>query len=297
MVLANPGLAEARHAPGPEPLWNESWYLDFWNEDAGLGGYIRMGLYPNLGRSWFWACLVGPDRPLVTVIDHEAQLPKAPGLELRASGLWSDFIVETPMQHMTVGFEAFGVAMTDPIEAYNKGWGDPVPLGFDLEWETEGEPFSYEVTTRYEVPCRVHGEILVGHETINFDGWGQRDHSWGVRDWWSFGWCWNAGRLDDHTPFHSTIIDDLGFSSGSVGAEAAPIVAGALSADLDADGLAQSAKLRLDDLYLAVEPVAWAPVLLTGPEGQVARLPRALVRYRAGDGRRGAGWVEFNQPQ
>ena len=34
------------------------------------------------------------------------------------------------------------------------------------------------------------------------DGHGQRDHSWGVRDWWAFGWCWAAARLDDGTRVH-----------------------------------------------------------------------------------------------
>ena len=34
------------------------------------------------------------------------------------------------------------------------------------------------------------------------DGQGQRDHSWGVRDWWAFGWCWCSLRLDDGTRVH-----------------------------------------------------------------------------------------------
>lgn len=288
---------EARHPPGDDALWNESWYLDFWTPDGTLGGYIRLGLYPNLGVSWYWACLVREGHPLVTVIDNEAPLPKAPGLELRASGLWTDLIVETPLDHMTVGLEAFGVALDDPTEVYGKGWGDREALGFDLEWETDGTPFGYDITDRYEIPCRVHGEILVGNETIDFDGHGQRDHSWGVRDWWSFGWCWNAGRLEDGTPFHSTIIGDLAWSTGYVGADARPVDAAAVSTELDAEGLANSARLRLDDLYLAVEPVAWSPVLLTSSDGRVSRFPRALVRYTAADGRVGAGWLELNQPQ
>ena len=37
-------------------------------------------------------------------------------------------------------------------------------------------------------------------------GQGQRDHSWGVRDWWAFGWCWAAARLDDGTRVH--MVDD-----------------------------------------------------------------------------------------
>ncbi len=86
------------------------------------------------------------------------------------------------------------------------GRGDQVPMGLDLEWETDGEPYHYVRTTRYEVPCRVHGEILLGSETIELDGWGQRDHSWAPRDWWQFGWVWTAGRLSDGTRFHASDI-------------------------------------------------------------------------------------------
>ena len=47
--------------------------------------------------------------------------------------------------------------------------------------------------------------IQYGDEVIDFDGVGQRDHSWGAsRDWWANTWCWNAGRLEDNTRFHTT---------------------------------------------------------------------------------------------
>lgn len=286
---------ERRHEPGSEEFWNESWYLDFWNEDATMGGYIRMGLYPNLGVTWYWACLVRAGQPLVTVIDNEAPLPRAPGLELRTSGLWTDLIVETPLDHMTVGLEAFGVALDDPTEVYRKGWGDREALGFDLEWETEGTPFPYEVTTRYEIPCRVHGEILVGQERIDFEGWGQRDHSWGVRDWWSFDWCWNAGRFDDGVPFHSFASTDIGWSTGYVGEDAAQLDSAAVTADFDSEGLARAARLRLDAVEVGVVPQLWSPVLCVAPDGRTSRFPRALSRYTRDDGVPGAGWIEFNQ--
>ena len=41
---------ERAHAPGEERLWGESWYFDFTNREGTLGGYVRLGLYPNLGR-------------------------------------------------------------------------------------------------------------------------------------------------------------------------------------------------------------------------------------------------------
>ena len=44
--------------------------------------------------------------------------------------------------------------------------------------------------------------MRVGDETIELRGVGQRDHSWGARDWWSAEWMWSAGHLDDGTRFH-----------------------------------------------------------------------------------------------
>ncbi len=38
---------EARHTPDAEELWNESYYCDFVNADGSLGGWLRLGLYPN----------------------------------------------------------------------------------------------------------------------------------------------------------------------------------------------------------------------------------------------------------
>ena len=119
---------ELAHPPGDERLWGESWYFDFTDRDGTLGGYVRLGLYPNLGVAWYWACLVGEGRPLVTVIDHEVALPKAPSLEIRADGLWADHIVETPFDHMTLGCEAFAISVDDPAEVYGDLRGDRVPV-------------------------------------------------------------------------------------------------------------------------------------------------------------------------
>ena len=199
---------ELAHPPGDERLWGESWYFDFTDRDGTLGGYVRLGLYPNLGVAWYWACLVGEGRPLVTVIDHEVALPKAPSLEIRADGLWADHIVETPVRPHDARVRGLRrSSVDDPAEVYGDLRGDRVPFGFDLEWETDrGGLYPWIGTTRYEVSCNVHGEILVGDETIEFDGIGQRDHSWGVRDWWNLGWVWTAGGLEDGTRFHTARI-------------------------------------------------------------------------------------------
>ncbi|HEX2578057.1 MAG TPA: hypothetical protein VHK88_17040 [Aquihabitans sp.] len=294
---------EARHQAGGEQLWSESYYLDFFDPERGIGGYVRLGLCEGLGRAWYWGCVVGPDRPLVTVIDHDVPLPPARSLEIRTEGLWADYTVETPLDHVTVGLEAFGVGVDDAGEVYGALRGDRVPLGFDLEWETDGGTYAYPGVTRYEVPCRVHGEVLVGDERIELDGFGQRDHSWGVRDWWSMAWSWTAGRLDDGTRFHGTSVDIDGtpiFGTGYVQPPGGALV-GTDRAErgqvLGAHGFPTSATWRVGDLDLELEPVAFSPVLLEAPDGRTSRFPRAWTTFRAADGRTGHGWTEWNQPQ
>lgn len=299
-----PTADEARHPVGSDPLWSESYYLDFVDEAQGVAGYVRLGLCTGIGRAWYWACLVGPDRPLVTVIDHDVPLPTAPSLEIRTEGLWADLTVETPLDHVSVGVEAFAVGVDDPSEVYGDLRGDRVPFGLDLEWETDGgPPYPYPGVDRYEVPCRVHGEVLVGQEVLEIDGWGQRDHSWGPRDWWSIEWSWTAGRLDDGTRFHGLSVDlggqtvyRTGYTQGP-GGLLVPTDDVARSQRLGDHGLPVEGTWQVADLDLRVEPVAFSPVLLEAPDGRLSRFPRAWTRFEAADGRTGHGWTEWNQPQ
>jgi hypothetical protein len=291
---------EAAHAPGEERLWNESWYFDFLDAGATFGGYVRIGLVPNLGVCWYWACVVGADRPLVAVVDHEVPLPASPSLEVRSDGLWADHNVEEPLARWSLGLEAHGVRLDDPADAYRGARGDPTPLGFDLEWETDGEVFRHPPgLDRYEVPCRVHGEVLLGDERIELDGVGQRDHSWGVRDWWSVGWCWSAIRMADGTRLHGVQAtggaDGVGYVQGG-GREPAMITDVEAAPVLGEEEIPTSVQLRIADHDLTVAPVAWAPVRLDSPEGRVARFPRGLVRVADRRGTTGAGWIEFGQP-
>lgn len=296
---------EQRHTPDDTPLWNESYYFDWFAEDLSVGGYARIGFYPNLRRVWYWACLVGPDRPLVTVIEHDVELPRsATSLELRHDGLWADHVVESPHEHMSINLESFGLVLDDPAEVYGDCRGERVPFGFELDFFTDRAAYLWPpVTPRYEIPCRVHGQILVGQERIEFDGWGQRDHSWGAaRDWWSMGWNWTAGRLEDGTRWHSAggFFPD---NDWGVAYELAPNSEDfaehdqvRIDVEEGAERLPTSSRTRFGDLDLHYEPLAFSPVLLVHDDGRQARFPRAMVRVTAADGRVGGGWAEWNQP-
>jgi hypothetical protein len=292
---------ERSHPPGAESLWNESWYFDVASDDGSLGGYVRIGRYPNLGVVSYWACLVGVGRPLVTVIDHEVPLPAGDSLELRADGLWADHNCEEPLARWSLGLEAFAVSMDDPTEVYRGGYGDRIPFGFDLEWETDGEPFGYPAgLDRYEIPCRVHGEVLVGDERLELAGPGQRDHSWGVRDWWATEWCWTAFHLDDGSHWHGVVIlPEQAASIGYVQRPGQPLATvSGLGIDVDAgtDGLANAVRFDVDGVEVSFTPTAWAPVLLVSPTGRRSRFARGYGRFRTAAGADGLGWLELNQP-
>jgi hypothetical protein len=304
-----PGLTaadERHHPPGEGKLWSESWYFDFATRDGTLGGYVRLGLYPNQSTCWYWACVVGEGRRLVTVIDHGVAPPRRPLLEVRNDGLWADHTIEVPFDHVTLGCEAFALRLDDPADVYGPMLGDRVPFGLDLEWETDGHVYPYPGgVTRYEVPCLVHGEVAVGDERIELDAVGQRVHSWGGRDWWTLSWTWTAGWLEDGTRFHGTALRHVGevvaYFPGYVqppGGPMARVGRTAATTEVGREGLPVAATMTLGDLSLEVSPVAFAPVLLASPDGRTSRLPRALCRFRdPATGRSGVGWTEWSQPQ
>lgn len=305
--MTTPGpAADARdeepHPPGTGSLWSESYYLDFFDPERQLAGYVRMAFLPNLGKVWYWACVVRPGRPLVIVIDHEIELPADRSREIRAAGLRAGYDVRTPLGLVALGLETSASSLDDPVAAYRGLQGEHVPLGLDLAWETDGATYPYPGVDRYEVPCRVHGEIRVGSETIQLDGWGQRDHSWGERDWWSTAWSWTAGRLEDGTRFHGTSVDHGGvpvFGTGYVQPPGAPMVGTDIairSEELGPEGLPTAAVWQIADLEMTHRPVVFAPVLLTAADGRESRFPRAWTTVNTSDGRTGHTWTEWNQP-
>ncbi|HMT62545.1 MAG TPA: hypothetical protein PKA24_16900, partial [Microthrixaceae bacterium] len=119
---------EGRHQPGSERLWNESYYFDWFQPDGSLGGYVRVGFLPAQQVVWYWACLVGPDRSLVTVVEHDVPLPaSASSLELRGPGLWADHVIDEPLDRLTLSLESFGLVVDDPADMYRSPRGEIVP--------------------------------------------------------------------------------------------------------------------------------------------------------------------------
>lgn len=170
---------EHPHSTQSDPDWVEAWLLDVVAGDASLAMSIEVALVPAERRAVFHLGLIRPERSLVTVSEQEIPPPSGTRMEMRAPALWVDMGVQTPMHHVTVDVEAFGVELDNPNDVYEGARGNRIPVGCELEWELDGDVVAGRNATSYELPCVVHGEVLVGHDVIEIDGWGWRSHRWG----------------------------------------------------------------------------------------------------------------------
>ncbi|HEY2161691.1 MAG TPA: phosphotransferase [Solirubrobacteraceae bacterium] len=295
---------EGRHAQGPEPLWNESWYFDAVSDDESLGVYVRLGRLPNQGICLYTAAICGPGRPSLMVVDPRAPLPgfDDDSQAIETDVLSAEQLCERPLERFRVRLHGVGASYDDQSAPLRGDPGDPVDVELDLVWETDGIPYAWRQTSRYEIPCRVTGRVRVGGEEIVFAGPGQRDHSWGSRDWWAFDWMWSALHLDDGTHTHAVAIPQLpGFGVGYVqrGESIAEVSSVEATETIAGDGLIESARIvsRLPELSIEVEPLGFGALRLEAPDGRVSLFPRAMCRVRTTDGRTGSGWVEWNRVQ
>ena len=296
---------EKAHPPGGEPLWSESWYWDFADEGQGLGGWIRLGLIPNQGHAWINALICGPGIPTVALLDFHAPLPVDPNA-LSSGGIQMRHGATVPLQQYRVEISGPAQSFEDPAALLRGEPGHPSRLAMDLTWTTAGTPYAYRITSRYEIPCTVSGSVTVDDRTFDVHAVaGQRDHSNGVRDWWSMDWVWSALHLEDGTHLHGVdlrIPDLPPVSAGYVQRPGEPVVettAVTARATFADSGLPLTTTLSMQpgDLEVAVSVRGHAPVRLDSPEGRVSLFPRAWATVTTADGRRGVGWLEWNRNQ
>ncbi len=317
---------EGRHLPGTDQFWGESWYHDFAAADGSYGGYLRLGLYPNQKVAWSWIYLVRAGRPLVVVRDHTVPCPefvsKSDDSQVLVRSLVKSQVNSRadsahagsstwepvqPLQSYRILASGNGIELANPADAFlsvndEPETGPPVAVELDLTWTGVTPPYAYTMTTRFEQSAWVDGTIRIGDDSLTVHCPGQRDHSWGTRDWWLFGWVWCSGRLDDGTWWHSvrSIVPKLDiFQTGYIvtpDMTLTPVSEVGIEYALDADQLPRHGTLTVGDLVLDWEAQLSAPVLLVSPEGKQSRLPRALCRFTTADGRTGTGWIEFNFP-
>lgn len=295
--------AECPHQRGTEPFWNESWYFDGVSADPEIGVYVRLGNVPNQGSCLYTVAVVRPGRPTVMVTDYTGPAPDMEPRRQIVNGTDYQAVQEcvTPLADYRIQFDGAAQQYDSDIAVLRAEAGTPVELTLDLRWVTDDVPYAWRASTRYEIPCRVEGSVVIDGQSITVSGPGQRDHSWGSRDWWANDWMWTAFHLTDGTRVHAVTLPELpGFSVGYIqkDGEVTELTTGSSTYELPADALVSSAVLTLGDpadpLVVEVSPRGFGPLRLEAPDGRVTHFQRAMAEFRTTDGRTGVGWIEWN---
>lgn len=186
---------EGVHRPGTQVNWNESRYLDFWDPQRQVGGWLRIGARPNANYAEMSACVYLPDGRVAFAFDRASI--EANGL-VAGGQTWE--VVE-PWRTTRVGYVGTMSlfddpwVLTDPKTAFRTS--PQADVAIDLVAATEGLHAAMgqdqdqhhliflpgQADFHYQHMARVTGTVRLDDETLVVDGRGGKDHSWGPRNW------------------------------------------------------------------------------------------------------------------
>lgn len=298
---------ELPHVAGTERDWNESWYFDFVDETQGLAGWVRLGMTPNIRGNWYLAAITRAGQPTIIVSDFGAPAPDM-DLRLKTDSLEATHEVLEPLKKFRITLHGAARVFEKAADSLRRSEGLPGHIELDLTYDTDGVPYKYRLATRYEIPCRVSGMVKVnGGTALRVSrAPGQRDHSFGVRDWWAMDWVWSSIHLDDGHHIHATelrLSQGVRMGMGYVQHHdlCSEIKTVTTEEELDSDGLTIGSRMVVtaqgleDEFLITISPVDHTPVTLISEDGRRSAFDRSWVKVSVADGRTGVGWLEWNR--
>ena len=334
---------EKTHPPGPHKHWNESFYLNFFDDREQWSGASRISFSPNQGFADGFICMFFPDGATGFIrtweaCDHHSN---------RSSVSTIEHMCLEPFERWRLRYEGPIYYFADPASMgdFAQSVLTDLPtrqISLDLEFSALHEPFDFHASMKkgllsssellgklrpsyflghlgpairkmklirtmsgaqhYEHAGRISGTIKIDGETSDINGYGQRDHSWGVRDMRvPNAWRWFSCQFADELCFNATEVKLLAFrvSGGYVYHEgrSEPLADWSLEAEMDKSGrwgktvslslTAQSGK----QFQINGEAAANIPVIVnTG--GYVGMVNEARARF-SWNGKTAYGISEF----
>ena len=193
---------EFTHSPGPEINFNESVYVNAFDDETGIGGWMRLGNRVNERYAELSVVLYLPDNRLAVQF---ARPPIVSNDAFDAGGL--KFDVKQPMRQLAASYTGDLMIvenaqdLRDPARLFANAPREHAEVIWDLKTISPahgGEPVSDDQPTMYgrdfslghfnQHVC-VTGHMRVGDLTWPVNpGHGWRDHSWGPRWWTNIVW-------------------------------------------------------------------------------------------------------------
>lgn len=312
---------EYTHQPDEAENYNESMYLNAFDIGLQGGGWFRLGNRVNEGYAEMSVCIYLPDGRVGFMFDR----PKIDNNDAMDAGGLTISVVE-PFEHLRVTYHGRVCLldepgeMADPRSAFRNN--PMVECELDLDYRgvspmyggkpqyadgREVESVNGFAKAHYEQHCAVTGTIRVGEDTMDIDGLGLRDKSWGPRYWQAITWYrWLPMVFSSDFAMMLSVIDrgegQAPHTGGMVlvGDEYHKITDCRIDADYDDKGEQTTmrcwAKTDQREYDITGEVLSMIPLRnrRTTPDGEQlhTRITEAMTRYEC-DGHAGIGMSEF----
>ena len=214
------------------PEWNESYYFVFFSKEDNLGGMSRIGFKPNKEEGMTFFFLFLPDGSVAGYHQEVRIKEYTKGIHIKgmshnynSDGTWNYqfkgnmIFVQDPLDlpkvrdHPKLIMKAQQVIMDLKFNSINKPY----------EYSEFMSPESLEIGKKsgdkhWEQIGKISGKIKLGEQNFNFKNViGQRDHTYGVRDWTGVGnWFYYVVWFNENLAINpaAIITDDGRLSTG-----------------------------------------------------------------------------------
>ncbi len=293
------------HGFGNELDWSESFYFSLYDRENDILSFMRIGIKPNRRMKELFCFFIMPDNSLVGKKGHEgyAIFPS-----FTAGGL--TFTILKPEKLWRLGFNGELMRISGASKT-------PSSVAFDLAFETLNPVFDYRgcvsgekeaisrtvASEHLEQFGKVTGILSMDGKEYRINGLGERDHSWGVRDWNAPKmWAWLNCQFNERCALNVTklVMGSVEIDAGYYydGSANRPIVRAKIDTTFAEDGSPDSLRMELTDkdgrrYSLDTEVLKKAVLPFQSPDGKtLSLLHETLGKYRMRD-MMGYGIVEY----
>jgi len=204
---------EYTHGPSKEIDFNESMYLNYFDEKSKIGGFLRVGNRPNEGFAEVTNVTYLADG---SVLFSFQKSPIEGNSSFEAGGM--RFTVIEPFKKLNLSYKGTVFHFKDPEALRNpkEAFTSNPQVDFDIALDVTGFGQIHDNVDRdstalddvsywkehYEQVIGVQGEIRFQNISCPIRGLGLRDHSWGPRTWQSPRYYrFLSGVFDEQTAF------------------------------------------------------------------------------------------------
>jgi hypothetical protein len=293
------------HGFGNALDWNESFYFSLYDKENDILSFMRLGLKPNRRMNELFCFFIMHDNSLVGKKEHEGY-PLFPSF--CAGGL--TFMILEPEKRWRLLFAGELMKLSSASKI-------PTKVQFDLIFETLNPVFNYRECVSGEKEAisrtiasehleqfgKITGLLIMDGKEYNIHGLGERDHSWGVREWNAPKmWAWLNCQFNEKCALNVTklVMGNVEIDAGYFfdGATNRPLVKVKIDTIFGKDGSPDSLSMLLTDkkgkeYSIDAEVLKKAVLPFQSPDGKTLSLMHeTLGKYRMGD-MTGYGIIEY----